>query len=80
MARYKEDRYVHDYPRSERPRLLRICDERLTVMMMNEPKSGNAVFVGRKLRAQGFRLHNVTVRRCFRRQGLGSRVKKKKYY
>ena len=78
LARYKDDGRVHNCPRSWRPRLLSIRDERLAVRMLNEPKSGNAVVVGRKLRAQGLRLYNESVRRCFRRQGLGSRVKKKK--
>ena len=55
-----------------------IHDERLAVRMLNEPKSGNAAVVGRKLRAQGLRLCDETVRRCFRRQGLRCRVKKKK--
>ena len=38
--------------------------------MLNEPKLGNAVVVGRKLQAQGLHLCNETMRRCFRRQGL----------
>ena len=78
LAQYKEDGWVHDRPQSGKPRLRSIRDERLAVRMLNEPKSGNAVVVGRKLRAQGLRLCNETVRRCFWRQGLGSRVKKKK--
>ena len=78
LARYKEDGRVHDRPRPGRPRLMSIRDERLAVRMLNEPKSGNAVVVGRKLRVQDLRLCNETVHRCFRRQGLQSGVKKKK--
>ena len=51
LARYKKDGRVHDSPRSGRPRLLSIRDERLAVRMLNEPKLGSAVNVGRKLRA-----------------------------
>lgn len=70
LARYKVYGRVHDRPRSGRPRLLGIRDERLAVRMLNEPKSGNAAVVGCKLCAQGLRLCDETVRRCFRRQGL----------
>ena len=77
-ARYKKDGRVHDSPRSGRPRLLSIRDERLAVRMLNEPKSGSAIVVGRKLRAHGLRLCDETVRRCFRRRGLQSRAKRKK--
>lgn len=51
LARYKEEGWLRDRPRSGRPCLLGIRDERLAVRMLNEPKSGNAVVVGRKLRA-----------------------------
>jgi transposase len=61
LARYKEDGRVHDRARSGRPHLLSIRDDRLAVRMLNEPKSGNAVVVGRKLRAQGLGLCNETV-------------------
>ena len=51
LARYKKDGRVHDSPRSGRPRLLSIRDERLAVRMLNELKLGSAVNVGRKVRA-----------------------------
>jgi len=53
LARYKEDGWVYDHPRSGRPRLLGIRNKRLVVKMLNEPKSRNAIVLGRKLRAQG---------------------------
>ena len=49
LAQYKEDGRVHDRPRSGKPHLLSIRDERLAMRMLNELKSGNAVVVGRKL-------------------------------
>jgi transposase len=53
LARYKKDGHVKDSPQSGRPRLPSIRDKRLVVRMLNEPKLGNVVVVGRKLRAQG---------------------------
>ena len=53
LARFKEDREVLDCPRSGRPRLLSIWNERLVVRMLNQPKSETAVAVGRLLRTLG---------------------------
>jgi len=78
LVRFRENGEVFDRPRAGRPRLLSIRDERLAVRTLNQPKSGTTAAVGRSLRAQGLCLSDETVRRSFRRQGLGARVKRKK--
>ena len=55
-----------------------IQDERLDVRTLNQPKLGTAAVVGYSLRAHGLHLCDETVRKSFRRQGLGARVKRKK--
>ena len=78
LARFRENGEVLDRPRSRRPHLLGIRDERLALRLLNMQKSGNAAAIGRGLRAQGLRVSDETVRRSFQRQGLGARVQKKK--
>ena len=67
LVRFREDGEVLDRPRSRRPRLLSIRDERFVVTLLNRQKSGNVVTVGRGLRAQGLRVSDETIRRNFGR-------------
>ena len=45
---------------------------------LNQSQLGTAAAVGCSLRAQGLHLCDETICRCFWRQGLGARVKRKK--
>ena len=45
---------------------------------LSQLQLGTLATVGRILRAQGLHLRDETVRKCFWRQGLGARIKRKK--
>jgi len=77
LALFREDGKVIDRPRARRQRLLSIRDERLIVRILIQSQTISAAVVGCRLKAQGLRLCDETIRRSFRRQGLGSRVKRK---
>ena len=51
LAQFREIGKVSDCPRSRRPRLLSIRDERLIVRTLNQPKLGTGAIVGCSLRA-----------------------------
>ena len=68
---------MFDCQRLGRPYLLNIQDKRLDVRTLNQPNLGTTTAIGHSLKAQGNCLCDETVRRCFRRQGLGARVKRK---
>ena len=58
--------------------MLNIQDERLAIRTLNQLNLGTATVIGHSLKAQGLRLCDEIVRRCFWRQGLGASVMRKK--
>ena len=58
--------------------MLNMQDKKLGVRTLNQPNLGIATAIGHSLKAQGLCLCDEIVRRCFRRQGLGTRVMRKK--